>query len=148
MVSMKSDVDDNMGIDAGENKKEVACIGFKSDEIRISARKGMKIVVEQGDIYIKNDGKATIESSQDITIKSSSKVKIDSPETEVGGADDNAVLFSFLSNCINQIIQGLNADIRTSPMGPVPPSVSLVPFLQAASEFLNQAKSNTVKIKR
>lgn len=51
-ISMKTDVDKNNEIDVGDPKNEVAAILVKSDEIRILARKGMKIVVEGGDAHI------------------------------------------------------------------------------------------------
>jgi len=52
-VTMKSDIDKNMATDSIESGVgPVAAIGIKSDEIRIVARKGMKLVVEGGDIFI------------------------------------------------------------------------------------------------
>lgn len=100
LISMMSDADGNMSIDAGDKAGAAAVIAAKSDEIRIVARKGMKIVVEQGDIYIKNDGKITLETtgdldikggakinikgSSDITLKSDSKVILDCNNIEIG----------------------------------------------------------------
>lgn len=51
-ISMKSDIDQNMNITVGDKKSGVACIGLKSDEIRVFAKKGMKVVVEGGDLYL------------------------------------------------------------------------------------------------
>lgn len=52
VISMNTDVDDNFKIDVGSKETQVAAIGIRSDEIRIVARKGMKIVVEGGDVTI------------------------------------------------------------------------------------------------
>lgn len=52
-ISMKTDIDTNFKTDQiGGSQSQVAAIGVRSDEIRIVARKGMKIVVEGGDITI------------------------------------------------------------------------------------------------
>lgn len=55
IISMNTDVDDNFKIDVGSKENQVAAIGIRSDEIRIVARKGMKIVVEGGDITLDAD---------------------------------------------------------------------------------------------
>lgn len=107
VISMNSDADGNMDIQAGENKGAAAVIAAKSDEIRIVAREGMKIIVEDGEVYMKSSGKINIESDKDIIVKSNSKVQIDAPNTEVGGADDNAVLYGPLSDAITQIMNRL-----------------------------------------
>lgn len=53
IVSMKTDIDANLKTDSvGSAVSQVAAIGVRSDEIRIVARKGIKIVVEGGDITI------------------------------------------------------------------------------------------------
>jgi hypothetical protein len=49
---MKTDVDSNFGVDVGPASGVKAAIGIKSDEIRIVARQGMKLVVEGGDVHI------------------------------------------------------------------------------------------------
>lgn len=54
-ISMKTDIDGNLGISVGSASGPVAAIGLKSDEIRIVARSGMKLVVENGNVHV--DGK-------------------------------------------------------------------------------------------
>jgi len=51
-ISMKTDVDGNFGIDVGPPSDPTAAIGIKSDEIRVVARNGAKIVVEGGDLHL------------------------------------------------------------------------------------------------
>ena len=51
-ISGKSDIDKNFGIDVGPSSAPSASIAVKSDEIRIVARNGMKLIVEGGDIHI------------------------------------------------------------------------------------------------
>jgi len=51
-LTMKSDVDGNFGINVGAKSSPTAFAVLKSDEIRIVARKGMKVVVEGGDVTI------------------------------------------------------------------------------------------------
>lgn len=56
IISMKTNVDDNFKTNGiGSDQSQVAAIGIRSDEIRIVARKGMKIVVEGGDLYLDAD---------------------------------------------------------------------------------------------
>lgn len=54
VISMNTDVDDNFlkNTIVGSSVSKTAAIGVRSDEIRIVARKGMKIVVEGGDLII------------------------------------------------------------------------------------------------
>ena len=51
-ISMNSDIDTNFGVDVGPSAAPTAAIGIKSNEIRIIARNGMKLIVEGGDIHI------------------------------------------------------------------------------------------------
>jgi hypothetical protein len=53
IISMKTDVDANFGTDSiGKSAGEKPSIIVKADEIRIIARKGMKIVVESGELHL------------------------------------------------------------------------------------------------
>ena len=53
IVSMNTDIDSNVKTDSvGTAVSKTPAIGIRSDEIRIIARKGMKIVVEGGDITL------------------------------------------------------------------------------------------------
>jgi hypothetical protein len=75
-ITMNSDIDKNLKTDDVEGSSGVvAAIGIKSDEIRIVARKGMKIVIEDGTLNVK--------ASSDIKIKSDSKITVDAPSVIV-----------------------------------------------------------------
>jgi hypothetical protein len=53
IVTSSSKIDENWDLKSkGSDAGATAAIGLKSDEIRISAKKGMKIVIEDGDVYI------------------------------------------------------------------------------------------------
>lgn len=65
-VSMNTNVDENFGINIGNSALNTPAIVTKSDEIRILARKGTKIIVEGGDLHIEGQniflGEAATES--------------------------------------------------------------------------------------
>jgi hypothetical protein len=54
-ISSKTNPDDNFGIETGDPVSAKAAIVCKSDEIRVIAREGMKIVVEGGQARIAAD---------------------------------------------------------------------------------------------
>lgn len=151
LISSKTDVDDNLGINAGSSKKGVATIALKSDEIRISARKGMKIVVEDsnggsGDIFIVNKGKMTIETDKEINIKSKEKIVLDCNAIEVGTNGEKAVLGDTMKGLISDYITDNTTHTHPSAMGPTGPSVDLIPAKIKATIKLEQSLSNSVKI--
>lgn len=51
-VSMNTDIDNNLNISVGEKSSPSAVVAVKTDEIRLVARNGIKLVVEGGDVYI------------------------------------------------------------------------------------------------
>jgi hypothetical protein len=167
LISMKSEVDANFGIKdakAGKDAKADASIVVRSNEIRISARTGMKIIVDKGDLYIKADGKVTVEAekeimlktkdklnveaSSDITLKSNSKVTLDCNQIEVGTGGEKAVKGETLVGILADVVQGLMTDIRPSAMGPVAPAGSLGGWISAFGKLKSPLPlSMNVKIK-
>ena len=147
IISSKTDVDKNLSIKAGDEKSGVSTVAIKADEIRISARKGMKIVVDSGDVYIKNDGKLNIESSGEVNVKSGKKIVLDCSSIEVGGGGEKAVLGDTLKGLIDDYVGSNTTHTHPSAMGPTGPSVDLVSAKIQASIKLAQILSNTVKVK-
>jgi hypothetical protein len=98
IITMKSDVDANFALDSfGEAAGEVAAIVAKSDEIRLVARNGLKIVVESGptSVVIDSKGKVTIQTtdaveltSKSVTITTDDDIVLDAGgDVKVGSAD-------------------------------------------------------------
>lgn len=52
IISAKTDIDKNLSIKVGDEKSGVSTVAFVGDEIRIVARKGSKVIVEDGDLYL------------------------------------------------------------------------------------------------
>ncbi len=152
LISMKSEVDANFGIKdakAGKDAKADASIVVRSNEIRISARAGMKIIVDKGDLYIKADGKVNIESSDDITVKTDKKVDIKADKVNVGGEDGPAVLGDKLQQLWTKLSTELtkwsSSVMYNTAMGPtIGPGV---PPLQPPG-WESSINSNSVKIKK
>jgi hypothetical protein len=152
LISMKSEVDANFGIKdakAGKDAKADASIVVRSNEIRISARKGMKIIVDKGDLYIKADGKVNVESSDDITVKTDKKVDIKADKVNVGGEDGPGVLGDKLQQLWTKLTTELTKWSSTvmynTAMGPtIGPGV---PPLQPPG-WESSINSNSVKIKK
>jgi hypothetical protein len=69
-ISSKTNPDDNFSVETGEPVEARAAIVVKSDEIRVVAREGMKIVVEGGQARI-----------------AASEVVVESPKINLGGDD-------------------------------------------------------------
>lgn len=147
IISSKTDVDKNLAIKGGSDKSGVSTVAIKSDEIRISARKGMKVYVEKGDVYIKNDGKLNIDTSGEVNIKSGKKIVLDCSAIEAGGGGEKAVLGDTLKGLIKGYIDSNTTHTHPSAMGPTGPSIDLVPAQIQAGLKLEQILSNTVKVK-
>jgi len=81
---MKSNIDENFNIQAGDGAGAKAGIGIKSDEIRIVARGGFKITAADGKMsfVVDSDGKLSIETQGEISVKSGGNVSLDA-----GGSD-------------------------------------------------------------
>lgn len=78
-ISMNTDIDKNFGVNVGPAAGPTPSVGLKSDEIRIVARKGFKIVVaDKLSIVVEDDGKMTIETTGD--------VKLDAPNVVVASS--------------------------------------------------------------
>ncbi len=152
LISMKSEVDANFGIKdmkAGKDAKADASIVVRSNEIRISARKGMKIIVDKGDLYIKADGKVNVESTDDITIKTDKKVDIKADKIHVGGDSHPAVLGDKLETQWNNMKSAIETWTKSvmyqTPMGgpttgPGNPSLSI-------DSWSSSNNSSNVKVK-
>jgi hypothetical protein len=140
LLSMKSDADGNMDITKGDSAGAKAVIAMKSDEIRIVAREGMKIIV--------NGGKLHIESSSDVILKSDSKITLDCNSIEVGTGGQKAVKGETLVGILGDVVQALLTDMRPSPMGPVAPASSLQAWGTALSKIqAGMPLSDNVKLK-
>ena len=122
-LTMNSDVDENFNIDVGDGSGPSAAIVIKSDEIRIVARNGMKIVVDDGDVTI--DAK---------TINLGNK------------ASEPAVLGDTLVDLIGQIVDQIVAMTVTTNVGPSGPPINAIQF-SLIKEQLNTAKAKIVKVK-
>lgn len=69
LVSMKSDADSNLKINAiGNSVSPSPSVVIKSDEIRIVARKGIKIVVEGGDVIVEANNIALGKNANDSAV--------------------------------------------------------------------------------
>jgi hypothetical protein len=163
VISSKTDIDDNLDIKPGDKKSGVSTVAIKSDEIRIIARKGMKVVVEEGDVFISAKGKLTveteketilktkdklnIEASSDINIKSSSKVVLDCNQIDIGPGGEKAILGETIQGIVKDYIATNTTHTHPSAMGPTGPSVDLIPARVQAEIKLAMCLSNTVKIK-
>jgi hypothetical protein len=115
-VTANSDVDGNFSINVGESSGPSASIGIKSDQIRIIARNGMKLVVEGGNIYI---------DAQEIFLGSN--------------AQEQAVLGNKLVGELTKIIDA----ISTGPVGalgsiPIPSNPVLVTNLNTIKSLISQ----------
>jgi hypothetical protein len=141
-ITMKSDIDKNFGTDSvGSAVGPVAAIGLKSDEIRIVARKGMKIVVDGGNLEIQTSG--------DVNLKSGTKVIIDSPAINVGSANsmEPLVLGNQLVAALTQLLTALKGPVGALGTVPVPASQPLIAATTAIQTLLNSTvlskKNNT-----
>lgn len=167
VISAKSDIDDYLEAkyaDSDPGKKSgVATVSIKSDEIRIVGRKGMRIIVEDGDVFVSAKGKLTVETekeavlktkdklnveaSSDITLKSNSKVTLDCNQIDVGTGGEEAVLGKTIRDIVKDYIGTNTTHTHPSAMGPTGPSVDLIPARDTAEAKLAMALSKTVKIK-
>lgn len=148
VISQKTDVDTNLDIKAGDSRDGVATVAIKSDEIRIVGRKGMKIIVENGDVFVKADGKLNIETTKDISVKTDGKIDMKASGVNVGGEDSPAARADKLSQLWNQLkiefTNWSNTVMYNTAMGPtIGPGV---PPLQVPG-WDSSIESNSVKVK-
>jgi hypothetical protein len=100
-ISMNSDVDSNLDIQVGESAGPAACIALKSDEMRIVARNGMKVVVEGGDMFVNAD---TVNVAPNTTT-------------------EPAVLGDTLKEFLEAIIKAIIDHDHNSSVGPTTPTI-------------------------
>lgn len=154
-ISMNSDVDANFEIEAGEGAGPSAAIAVKSDEIRLIARNGMKIVVGDGEPFsfvVEADGKVTVEAASDVFVKSDTKAVIEAPTVNLGGdnATENVILgLTFLTQ-LQTMLTAMSTELGgagtflTIPGVAHPASVAAISTFLAAIETF---KSQIVKTK-
>lgn len=125
-ITMNSDVDGNLGINVGQSAGPTAAIAIKSDQIRIVARNGMKIVVEGGDVQI---------DAQSILMGTNPQ--------------DPAMLGQKFKDAIQPLLQALSGPaIGALGQVPVPPNPAVA---QAATQLLSalvagNILSNKIKV--
>jgi len=124
-VSQLTNVDTNLATinDPGDKVDNTAAIIVKSDEIRIIARNGTKIVVEGGNLHLEG---------QNIFIGTS--------------AEQSAVLGDKLKSLLDRVLDAIVAQTHPTPAGTSGPPVNLADFQSIKAE-LSTALSTTVKIK-
>lgn len=132
-ISSKTNADENFSVssDAGEAVSEAATIVVKSNEIRIIAREGTKIVNEGGDIVILTPGDTTIEGAN----------------INIGlNAEEAGVLGDKLKAKLEQLCDAINQITVPTSMGPsgTPNNAAAITALK---NQLNEILSQTVKVK-
>ena len=127
LVSSNTAADANFAVAAGQDSGQGATIVIKSDQIRIIARQGTKIVNEGGEIVIQTPGNVTIEGAN----------------INIGlNADQAAVLGNNLQTYIDNFINSIfNTHTHPTAMGPSGPSIT--PGVALSPNVLSQ----TVKVK-
>lgn len=129
-VTMKSDVDGNFDINVGKSTGPAAHIVLKSDEIRIVARNGMKLIADGGHIVIQ-DGDMTIEGGNIFIGQDASEASI---------------LGDSLKSVLEQILDAITQMTVTTAVGPSSPPVNAAQFV-AIKQTLDTILSKTVKVK-
>lgn len=122
-VSMNTDPDGNFNVNVGDSASPGAAIVIKSDEIRVIARNGMKLVVEGG------------------------KCLIDAKEINLGAnAQDAAMLGDKFVQAIQPLLQALQAPSPVGLLGQIP--IISSPALTLAATNFKTALDNTVLSKK
>lgn len=127
-ISSKTNIDKNFNIKVGSDKTAVASIGIKSDEIRVIARKGMKVIVEGGDLFISADN-----------------VYIDK-----GTEGESAVLGETIKALLEKLADIVKNHKHGSPAGPTTPMLP-PEQIQIETDFkmkLSDFLSKTIKLKK
>lgn len=126
-ITMNSDIDGNFNIQVGPSAGPSAGVVVKSDEIRVVARNGMKLVVEGGDIFIEGEN------------------------IHLGPDDggESAVLGDTLKSLMDDLVEALQNLQVFTPAGPssllnAHPTWGRV---QAVKAKFNQYLSQTIKLK-
>ena len=124
-VTMNSDCDANFDIQVGDPAGAKAHIVIKSNEIRLVARDGMKIVVENGDLFLEA---ANIHLGPDTS-------------------GEAVVLGDTMNDLLGQVIEAITQITVPTSVGPSGPPINAPQFL-ALKEQLVTALSRTVKVKK
>lgn len=124
-VSMNTDIDGNLNISVGSPAGPKPSAGLKSDEIRLVARTGMKLVVEGGDVFIEG---ANIHLGPD-------------------AKGESGVLGETLVKLLQDILKAIQQLTVNTAVGPSTPPLNLAAF-KAIEQKLNTALSKTVKLKK
>jgi len=121
-ISMKSDVDSNFEIDAGDAAGAQASIVSKADEVRIVARSGFKIVVggdQEFKFFVNDAGDVTLETSGD-TILDTPNLTVISNAIKLGsnGSSEPLVLGNILLNeVLTPLVAALVSDASFGAFG-------------------------------
>jgi len=125
-ISSNTDVDTNFSIQVGESSGPSAAIAIKSNEIRIVARNGMKLVVEGGDVFINGNN---IHLGPDAN-------------------GSSAVLGDLFRPILGDIVDLLLQHTHPTPTGPSGPANLPIASIQSLSTSdLDSILSDTVKVK-
>lgn len=127
IISAKTDVDKNLSIKVGDEKSGVASVAVVGDEIRLFARKGMKIVVDGGDLYL--HGKNVYHADK-------------SNNTEPH------VLGETLKKILEDFIDTINSHQLPTPAGPAPMSLLGTQLKAKVGAKLSTMLSKTIKLKK
>ncbi len=136
-ISSKTDVDTNLSQTGDANvpdAQQIAAIAIKSDQIRVVARNGMKIVVEGGNLTIKASGNAVIDG-ENVFI---------GPSTST----EAAVLGNALKTILEGLIDQINTITVTTPAGPSTPPILNAAAFTALKAQLSTILSQTIKVKQ
>jgi hypothetical protein len=131
LVTQNTDIDVNMdttGVGTGnlQQTDPAASIAVRSNQIRIVAREGMKIVVEGGDLFL---------NAANVTIGD-------------GNSDEEfAPLGERLKDLIESLITMIETHTHATPVGPSLPTVDIADNITAAKKDLQAILSETVKTK-
>lgn len=127
IVSSKTDIDNNLGISVGDAKSSVASVALVSDEVRAFAKKGMKLVVDGGDLYMTGKNLYFADKSSNT---------------------EPAVLGKTLSQVFSDMLDAIGNFQLPTPAGPAPLQ-PLKTVIQAKIQAgLNNMLSKTINLKK
>jgi hypothetical protein len=172
-VSRKTNIDDNLGIDAGDPASDAKAVGIKSDEVRIFARGACKIIAgdgkfsfvvddsgkvtveTEGDIEINTQANATVKAGGDATVESTgtatvkgASVVLDTFDTKLGSSAAEGIIVgkTFLT-VLKTFMDGLKA----GPIGdlagiPIPTHGAISGLVDATKPALDLTESKSHKV--
>lgn len=102
-LSMKSDVDDNLGTSMEKSDNKIPCAIVKSDALRFVARKSIKIVIDDSKYMFFDGETCVIKLGSSFMRMSDDKIILDSGNIELGeGAAEKVILGSTFMELFNQ----------------------------------------------